>query len=85
LGTYYANVGPLRGSAMYRDTPPVAGVLESPENPTLIGQAVETGWTENGVALWRLTVRGVALPGRWSIVDRRFVPQFKSATDPDRE
>jgi hypothetical protein len=70
---------------MYRDTPPVAGVLESPENPMLIGQAVEAGWTENGVALWRLTVRAVALPGRWSIADRRFVPQFKSTTDPDRE
>jgi len=35
------------------------------------------------VALWRLTVQGVVVPGRWSIVDRRFIPQFKSATDPD--
>ena len=85
MGTYYANVGPVRGSAMYRDTPPATGVLESPGNPTLIGQAVEAGWTENGVALWRLMIRGVAVPGLWSIIDRQFIPQFKSATDQDRE
>ncbi len=66
---------------MYRDTPPAAGVLESPDNATLIGQAAEAGWTENGVALWRLMVRGVAVPGRWSIIDRQFIPQFKSSTD----
>jgi hypothetical protein len=59
---------------MYRDTPPTAGVLESPGNPTPIGQAVEAGWTENGVALWRLRIRGVAVPGLWSIIDRQFIP-----------
>ena len=85
MATYYANVGPVRGSAMYRDTPPTAGVLESPDNPTPIGQAIETGWTENGVALWRLTVQGAAVPGRWSIIDRQFIPQFKSTTDLDGE
>ena len=85
MGTYYANVGPVRGSAMYRDTPPAAGVLESPDNPTPIGQAVESGWTEDGVALWRLMVRGVAVPGRWSIIDRQFIPQFSLARDQDRE
>ena len=81
---YYANVGPVRGPARYRDTPPAAGVLEALDNPRPIGIASEAGWTENGVALWRLTVHGVALPGRWSIMDRRFIPQFKSARDPDR-
>ena len=45
--------------------------------------ALRGGAGENGVALWHLTVHGVALPGRWSIMDRRFIPQFKSATDPD--
>ena len=84
MGTYYANVGPVRGSAMYRDTPPAAEVLESPDTKP-IGQAVEAGWTENGVALWRLMIRGVVVPGLWSIIDRQFIPQFKSATDQDRE
>jgi hypothetical protein len=69
---------------MYRDTPPTGEVLESPDTMP-IGQAVEAGWTENGVALWRLTVRGVAVAGRWSIINRQFVPQFKSTTDTDRE
>jgi hypothetical protein len=82
---YYANVGPARGPALYRDTPPTVGVLEALDNLMPIGMATEAGWTENGVALWSLTVHGVALPGRWSIMNRRFIPQFKSATDPDRE
>jgi hypothetical protein len=80
---YYANFGPVRGPARYRDTPPAVGVLEAIDKPMPIGTAVEAGWTEDGVALWRLTVQGVVVPGRWSIVDRRFIPQFKSATDPD--
>src|SRR5690348_9503717 len=81
---YYANVGPARGPALYRDTPPAAGVLEALDKLMPIGMATEAGWTENGVALWHLTVQGVALTGRWSIMNRRFIPQFKSATDPDR-
>ena len=80
---YFANVGPVRGPARYRDTPPAVGVLEALDNLMPIGTATEAGWTEDGVALWCLTVQGVALPGRWSIMDRRFIPQFKSATDPD--
>ena len=32
------------------------------------------------MALWRLTVHDVVLPGRWSIMDRRFISQFTSAT-----
>jgi hypothetical protein len=81
---YFANVGPARGPARYRDTPPAVGVLEALDKPMPIGMATEAGWTEDGVALWCLTVQGVALTGRWSIMNRRFIPQFKSATDPDR-
>jgi hypothetical protein len=81
---YYASIGPTRGPALYRDTPPTTGVLESPGIESPVGTATEAGWTENGVALWRLIVNGTALPGRWAIEGRQFIPQFKSATDPDR-
>ena len=81
---YYASIGPPRGPALYRDTPPTTGVLESPSDAEEVGTATEAGWTENGVALWRLIVDGAALPGRWAIEGRQFIPQFKSATDPDR-
>ena len=81
---YFASIGPQRGPALYRDTPPTTGVLVSPSDAESVGTATEAGWTENGVALWRLIVEGSALPGRWAIEGRQFIPQFKSATDPDR-
>jgi hypothetical protein len=80
---YYANVGPTRGTALYRDTPPATDVLEALGSPMRIGSASEAGWTEYGVALWRLTVNGTEISGRWAIVDREFVPQFKSSRDAD--
>ena len=80
---YYANVGPVRGPARYRDTPPAAGVVEALDNPMPIGIATEAGWTEDGVALWRLTIQGRGVAGLWSIIDRQFIPQFEAATDPN--
>ena len=81
---YYANVGPLRGTALYRDTPPATEVLDTREGQMTIGVASEAGWTEYGVALWRLKVNGAEINGRWAIVDRQFVPQFQSNRDADR-
>ena len=72
---------PASGPARYRDTPPVTGVLETPDNPKPIGTATEAGWTADGVALWRLTIQGKGLPGLWSIIDRQFIPQFEASTD----
>jgi hypothetical protein len=81
---YYANVGPDRGTALYRDTPPATDVLDARGSDMPIGSASEAGWTEYGVALWRLKVNGTEVSGRWAIVDRQFVPQFKSNRDADR-
>jgi hypothetical protein len=49
--------------------------LESPDDHTLIGMALSVGWGEGGVSLWRLTVHGVEVPGRWIVVDREFWPE----------
>jgi hypothetical protein len=39
-----------------------------------IGIAWEIGRSEGDLAVWRLLVHGADVPGRWVIVDRRFVP-----------
>ena len=39
-----------------------------------IGMASQIGRTEGGLAVWRLTVEGDDVPGRWVIVDREFRP-----------
>jgi hypothetical protein len=37
------------------------------------GQPSGAGYDADGAALWRLIVHGVKIPGRWAIIDRRFV------------
>jgi len=49
------------------------GVLEALEKPMPIGIASAIGRTKRGPAVQSLCVRGAAAPGRWVIVDRRFV------------
>jgi hypothetical protein len=74
MGPFYANAGPARGPLMDRDVPGAIGVLEAPDRLMPVGMALPVGWGAGGVALWRLTLRGVDLPGRWFLVDRRFEP-----------
>jgi hypothetical protein len=50
------------------------GVLEDPVKPIPVGMANCTGWGAAGLAIWRLTVDDADVPGRWIIIDRRFVP-----------
>ena len=38
-----------------------------------IGMAFGTGRTEDGLKVWKLDVHGADVPGRWVIIDRRFV------------
>ena len=38
-----------------------------------VGQANQVGKTADGLALWKLTVKGVNLQGRFVIVDGAFV------------
>jgi hypothetical protein len=48
------------------------GESEPPDHPMRIGTAYEAGWDPAGLAVWRLTVEGADVPGRWVIVDREF-------------
>jgi hypothetical protein len=36
-------------------------------------KASQIGWTDDGLALWRLIVHGVPVPSRWVVVDQRFL------------
>jgi hypothetical protein len=42
-----------------------------------IGITSEVGWNDEALAEWVLRVHGSSVPGRWVIIDRRFV-----ATEP---
>jgi hypothetical protein len=71
MGRYFAHVsatGPVRDGQY----PFAIGVLEAPDQLMPIGMAFEVGRTEGGLGLWKLTVGGVEVPGRWVIVDREF-------------
>jgi hypothetical protein len=50
------------------------GVLEALDKPLRIGIGSAIGRTGGGLAVWSLRARGVDVPGRWVIDDRRFVP-----------
>jgi hypothetical protein len=71
---YHANGGPASGFVMFRDAPDAISVLEAADDPTPIGTASYTGRDTAGLAVWRLTIRGTELPGRWIILDREFRP-----------
>jgi hypothetical protein len=70
---YFTNAsGP--GPVRYGQLPGSIGVLEAPDQPMPIGMASATGRTEGGLAVWSLNVVGADVPGRWVIIDGRFVP-----------
>ena len=54
--------------------PGSVGVLESPDTFMPIGQAHSFRWSDDGLAVWRLNVRGHELPGEFIIIDREFRP-----------
>jgi hypothetical protein len=74
MPTYYSNAGPAPGPVFYRALPDSIGVLQAPDDHMPVGMALAGGWTEDGLAMWRLTLHGVTVPGRWIFVDREFVP-----------
>jgi hypothetical protein len=73
--SYFTDVGPKSGPFLYRDAIGAIGVQESRDDHWPIGMALCTGWGAGGVALWKLTVGGVDVPGKWIVVGREFWPQ----------
>jgi hypothetical protein len=76
--------GPRSGPILYRNAVDRAiGVLRARDYPWRIGMAVCSGRGKGGVALWKLTVRGVEVPGRWVVVDREFIPVHEPGRAPE--
>jgi hypothetical protein len=71
--TYFTDVGPKSGPILWRDGLGPIEVFRAPRDRRAIGQATPAGRTEGGIALWKLTVRDVATPGRWLVLGRQFL------------
>jgi hypothetical protein len=71
---FFATVGPLVGPVCHDDTPGIIDVFEAPDDLMPVGIAACTGQDTKGVAVWRLTVHGDVVPGRWVIIDHAFRP-----------
>jgi hypothetical protein len=77
---YYTTSGPALGPFLWRDTlgAPIC-VLGARDETTPIGMASPVARDAADLALWKLTVRGAVVPGRWIVVARRFHPEREAA------
>jgi hypothetical protein len=73
--SYYSDTGPKSGPILWRDHYGAIGVLEARDADIPIGLALGCGFGWDGVALWKLTVHGVEVPGRWLVHSREFIPE----------
>ena len=69
---YFAKINRTGGVGCDR-LPTRIRVLASLHDRAPIGVASRIGRTEEGLALWRLRVRGANVPGRWVILGKWFV------------
>jgi hypothetical protein len=70
--TYFTDAS-TKGRVLFGQLPWVIGITEAPNKPLLVGTAMRRGSTEDGQAMWSLKVRGAEVPGRFIIIDGRFV------------
>jgi hypothetical protein len=73
MSRYFAHIS-AAGRVRYGQVPGSIGVLDAPDKPMPIGMANCAGWDPARLAVWRLTVEGADVPGRWVIVNREFRP-----------
>jgi hypothetical protein len=74
MSQVYFTDASTRGRVRWRQLRSPIGVLESLDKPMTIGIATEIGSNHRGAAVWSLYVHRAIVPGRWVIVDGRFVP-----------
>jgi hypothetical protein len=73
MGPFYTHDGPPRGPLMHDDAPEAIGSLASPDGSKPTGFAYLAGRDTAGVAVWRLVLGNIELPGRWVVIDREFM------------
>jgi len=69
---YFTNID-RTGGIRCDGLPDTIGVIESLHKRVPIGAASQIGQTEEGLAVWRLQVRGAEVPGRWVVLGNWFV------------
>ena len=73
---YFSDVGPRTGPFLRRTVNgKVISVIGSRAPGTSIGRARPCGWDVEVAQLWKLTVNGAELPGRWIVINREFRPE----------
>ena len=71
---YFTDSGPDRGPYFSRDADRAVAAIGVSASPMSLGEARSAGVDSAGAETWRLSVRGVELPGLWIIVGREFRP-----------
>jgi hypothetical protein len=80
---YYCNDGPKSGPILWRDGYGAIDVFGDPDDRTPIGTALSVGSTPNGIVIWELAARDVALPGCWIVLGREFLPRLPARPSAD--
>jgi hypothetical protein len=70
--SYFTNIS-TKGKVRFGKFPFAISVLESPDNYIPIGIADSVTSTDEGLAVWRLSIQEAEVPGRFVIVDGEFV------------
>jgi hypothetical protein len=70
---YFTNVGPRSGPLLWWGHSVAIDVLERPGDREPIGMARLARGTASGIAIREITIRGKAVPGRWTVLGREFV------------
>jgi hypothetical protein len=76
--SYFTNIS-TKGKVRYGKFPFAISVLESPSNHVPIGMAFSATATDAGLAVWRLTVDGEKVRGRYVVIDGEFIELSKAA------
>jgi hypothetical protein len=76
--SYFTNIS-RKGKVPYGKFPFAINVLESPSNHVPIGMAFSATATDAGLAVWRLTVHGVKVRGRYVVIDGEFIELSNAA------
>jgi hypothetical protein len=70
---YYSTAGPVKGPMKLRDVPVSLGVWAALDDDVQVGQAHFHACDDEGRAVFCLVIGGNEVPGRWIIVDRKFI------------
>jgi hypothetical protein len=72
---FFTNSGPRSGPILWRDDGAAIDVLRGTGDLAPVGTARSAGRTEGGLARWEIFLGYAAVPGRWIVLGREFLPR----------